>query len=55
MITRPVFRRVFVTRSISATSAMMPPSPWLSTRRIRSTYFSVTTTRSAQTMSDSAP
>ena len=54
-MTRPVFRRVFDTRSISATSAMMPPSPWLSTRRIRSTYFSVTTTISAQKISESAP
>ena len=43
-------------RSTSATSAMMPPSPLLSARRIRSTmYLTVTTRSSDQTTSDSAP
>jgi hypothetical protein len=54
-ITRPVLRRPFTARSMSATSAMIPPSPPLSTRRIRSTYLSVTTSASAQKMSESAP
>ncbi len=48
-------RRDLTTRSISATSAMMPPSPWLSTRRIRSTYLSVTMSASAQKIRDRAP
>ena len=34
---------------------MMPPSPRLSARRIRITYFSVTTTISAQKITDTAP
>ena len=42
-------------RSIRATSAMMPPSPWLSARRIRSTYLSVTTIISDQKISEIAP
>ena len=48
-------RRPCTQRSISATSAMMPPSPWLSARRIRSTYLSVTTMISDQKISEIAP
>ena len=33
----------------------MPPSPLLSARMMRTTYFSVTTTISAQKISDSRP
>ena len=36
-------------------SAMMPPSPRLSARRISTTYFSVTTNISPQKMTDTAP
>ncbi len=42
-------------RWIRATSAMIPPSPWLSARMIKSTYLSVTTSISAQKISDMAP
>jgi hypothetical protein len=49
------FRRPLIDRSISATSAMMPPSPWLSARKISSTYLSVTTITSDQKISDTAP
>ena len=42
-------------RTASAVSAMMPPSPLLSARRISSTYFSVTTNISAQKIVDTAP
>jgi len=38
-----------------ASSAMMPPSPRLSARSIRITYFSVTTTISAQKIVDTVP
>src|SRR3546814_8095688 len=33
----------------------MPPSPWWSARKISSTYLSVTTSTSAQRMTDTAP
>ncbi len=39
----------------SAVSAMMPPSPRLSARRINSTYLSVTTIISAQKIVEAAP
>ncbi len=42
-------------RRISATRAMMPPSPWLSARRISSTYLSVTIRISDQKISEIAP
>ena len=39
----------------SAVSAMIPPSPRLLARRMRTTYLSVTTTISAQKIVDTAP
>ena len=39
---------------ISATRAMIPPSPWLSARMISSTYLSVTTITSDQKISEIA-
>jgi hypothetical protein len=39
----------------SAKSAMMPPSPWLSARRISVTYFSETTIISDQKMTEITP
>ncbi|MEJ0044684.1 MAG: hypothetical protein WDM81_21785 [Rhizomicrobium sp.] len=42
-------------RCASVASASTPPSPLLSARMMRTTYFSVTMMTSAQRMSDSAP
>jgi hypothetical protein len=42
-------------RVASAVSDSVPPSPLLSARNSSSTYFSVTVTISAQTISDSTP
>ena len=39
----------------SASSAMMPPSPWLLARMMRVTYLSVTTTMSDQKISETMP
>lgn len=42
-------------RNASAVSARMPPSPWLSARMMKMTYFTVTVMISAQKISDSTP
>ena len=44
-----------MTRWSSAIRASVPPSPLLSARMIKSTYFSVTTTISAHSISDMTP
>ena len=44
-----------VPRDTSAVSARMPPSPRLSARMMSTTYLSVTTTTSAQKMTDRRP
>ena len=46
---------MFAWLETSAISASTPPSPLLSARMTTATYFSVTTTISAQVMSDSMP
>ena len=51
--TAPVF--LFNARWANAIRASVPPSPLLSARSRMSTYFSVTTTISAQRMSESTP
>ncbi len=50
---RHAWRRRCLRRSISATSAMMPPSPWLSARMMNATYLSETMIVSAQKISES--
>ena len=56
-VVQPALKRFVlpVAWAASAVSAMMPPSPRLSARRISSTYFSVTTIISAQKIVDAAP
>ena len=48
-------RRPLRARSTSATSAMIPPSPWLSARITSSTYLRVTIMTSDHTISDVVP
>ena len=43
------------TGSASDSSAIVPPSPWLSARITTTTYFSATTSTTAQKISDSTP
>ena len=45
----------FTAREASAIKASVPPSPLLSARSSRRTYFAVTTMRSAHTISDRMP
>ncbi len=47
--------RSFTACEASASIAMSPPSPWLSARRISTTYFSETMTVSVQKTSDRMP
>ena len=42
-------------RCANAASASTPPSPLLSARMMKTTYFTVTTTTNAQKISDKAP
>ena len=42
-------------RGMSASSAKMPPSPWLSARMMKPRYFTATTRVSDQSIRDSTP